>query len=102
MAKKKIKREREIIKLSEAELEDFDFTGGSQWEIRGEIYNHITKVDIPNGDDGEIWEIIVERESDKKLFKWDCWRTSYEYYMSNGNNTIEETFPRTITKVIYE
>ena len=92
---------KETIYLTEEELEDFDFTGGNKWELRGEIYNFVEQIDIPNGDDGEIWEIVVQRKSDDKYFKWDCWRTSYEYYMSDGDNYMEEVFPKTVNKVVY-
>lgn len=39
---------REKIKLTEEELEDFDFTGGSVWELRGETYNFIKKLELTN------------------------------------------------------
>ena len=35
---------KEKIVLTEQELEDFDFTGGSQWTLRDEIYDFIEKI----------------------------------------------------------
>ena len=97
--------EREKIKLTEKELEDFDFTGGykgTTWELRGETYVYVEEIRTDEFSDGESWDIIVNRHSDGKFFKWNCWDTGRSYQMESGDNYMEEVFPKTITKIIYE
>jgi hypothetical protein len=95
---------KEKIKLSEEELEDFDFTGGSVWELRDETYNFVEKIRTDQYSDGPSWDIVVKRKSDGKLFKWNCWDAGDHngYIMQGGDNYMEEVFPETITKTIYK
>jgi len=95
---------KEKIKLSEEELEDFDFTGGSVWELRDETYNFVEKIRTDQHSDGPSWDIVVKRKSDGKLFKWNCWDAGDHngYIMQGGDNYMEEVFPETITKTIYK
>lgn len=93
---------REKIKLTEEELEDFDFTDGTQWELRGEIYDYVTTIRTDQYSDGESWDTVVKRKSDGKFFKWNCWDAGREFLMESGDNSMEEVFPKTITKVVYE
>lgn len=96
--------DREIIKLTKEELEYFDFTGGQTWELRDETYNFIEEIRTDGTSDGESWDIVVQRESDNKFFKWNCWDAGNRngYIMSDGDNTIEQVFKRQITKFIYD
>lgn len=88
--------DREVISLDE----NFeDQTGYGPWEYEGEVYNKIT--DYPNNKcDGQGTDVIVQRVSDNKFFKftWILSR-SENYYM---DDEMEEVFPKTITKIIYE
>ena len=95
---------KEKIYLTEDELMNFDFTGGSKWELRNEIYNFIVKIRTDEMSDGESWDIVVKRESDDKFFKWNCWDAGSHngYMMENGDNYMEEVFPKVITKTVYE
>lgn len=100
--------EREQIKLSPEELENFDFTGGYEgttWEIRGETYKYVEEIRTDQMSDGPSWDIVVQRESDKKYFKWNCWDAGYHngYIMSDGEEyQIKEVFPETTTTTIYK
>jgi hypothetical protein len=96
--------EKERIYLTEEELEDFDFTGGSKWELRGEVYDFIEEIRTDKYSDGPSWDIVVKRQSDGKYFKWNCWDGGYHngYMMESGDNYMEEVSPKTITKTIYE
>lgn len=94
--------DREVIKLTNEELEDFDFTGGSKWSLRNETYNYIETLRTDQFSDGASWDTIVQRESDKKFFKWGCWDTSRDYQMEYGENCMKEVFQTVISKTIYE
>jgi hypothetical protein len=95
--------EREVINLTDEEKEDFDFTGGTQWKLRGETYKFVEEINTSQYSDGPSWDIIVERESDGKHFKWNCWDAGYHngYIMSDGDDDIIEVTPKKITKTIY-
>jgi hypothetical protein len=97
-------KERERIYLTDEELENFDFTGGSKWELRGETYNFVEIIRTDQYSDGPSWDTVVKRQSDGKYFKWNCWDAGdYNgYMMEDGDNYIEETFPKTITTTIFE
>jgi hypothetical protein len=96
--------EKERIYLTEEELEDFDFTGGSKWELGGEVYNFVEEIRTDECSDGPSWDIVVKRKSDGKYFKWNCWDAGDHngYLMESGDNYMEEVSPKTITKTIYE
>jgi hypothetical protein len=85
--------EKEKIYLTTEELEDFDFTGGSQWKLRNEIYKFVEEIRTDKYSDGPSWDIVVQRKSDKKYFKWNCWNPCERYYMESGDNYMEEVFP---------
>jgi hypothetical protein len=95
--------EREKIYLTEEELMDFDYTGGSEWKLRNETYKFVQEIRTDEMSDGPSWDIIVKRVSDGKYFKWNCWDAGdYNgYQMSDGDNYMEEVFPEVITKTIY-
>ena len=92
---------REKINLTEEELEEFDFTGGEEWTLRGETYNHVETIRTDQYSDGESWDTVVKRESDGKYFQWNCWDASRDYQMESGENYMEEVFPKTVTIVTY-
>ena len=96
--------EKERIYLTEEELEYFDFTGGSVWELGGEVYDFIEEIRTDKYSDGPSWDIVVKRKSDGKYFKWNCWDGGDHngYIMQHGDNYIEEVFPKTKTTVTYE
>jgi hypothetical protein len=94
---------KEKIYLTEEELEYFDFTGGTKWELRDEIYNFVEKIRTDQYSDGPSWDIVVKRKSDGKFFKWNCWNAGeYNgYLMESGDNYMEEVFPEAKSITIY-
>jgi hypothetical protein len=99
--------QKEKIILTEEELENFDFTGGytgTIWELRGEKYHYVETIRTDQYSDGPSWDIVVKRESDEKLFKWNCWDAGDHngYLMQDGDNYMEEVFPKTKTITTYE
>ena len=105
MKKKEIDREK--ICLTEVEMEDFDFTAGYSntiWELRGEKYKYVEKIRTDQYSDGPSWDIVVQRESDGKYFKWNCWDAGDHngYMMESGGNYMEEVFSETITKTVWK
>jgi len=95
---------KEKINLTEEELENFDFTGGRTWNLRGETYDFIEEIRTDKYSDGPSWDIVVKRKSDGKYFKWNCWDAGDHngYMMESGDNYMEEVFPKIITKATYE
>lgn len=96
--------QKEKITLTEEELENFDFTGGTLWELRGEKYHFIEEIRTDQYSDGPSWDIVVKRESDGKFFKWNCWDAGSHngYMMESGDNYMEEVFVKTKTITSYE
>lgn len=92
------KIEREKFTVDEELLGEIYFLN-SQLEWEGDTYTLIFK-EMTNGD-GECWRMIMQRERDKKCFKW-----SYCVSHKSGNYywapEFKEVFPKTITTVIYE
>jgi hypothetical protein len=99
-----LERSREVIHLTEEELEDFDFSGGSVWELRDEIYDFVEEIRTDQYSDGPSWDIVVKRQSDGKYFKWNCWDAGSHngYMMEGGDNYMEEVFPKDTIKITYE
>ena len=99
---------REKIKLTEEELKLFDFTAGyigAKWEVQGEIYYYTETIRTDVSSDGESWDTIVQRESDNKFFKWNCWDAGSHngYIMSDRDEyQIQEVFPEVISKTVYK
>jgi RAB protein geranylgeranyltransferase component A len=96
--------EREIIKLTEEELEYFDFTRThGSWELRDEKYNFVNEIRTDQFSDGESWDTIVQRESDGKFFKWNSWDAGEHngYFMEHEENSMKEVFPKNVTITTY-
>lgn len=94
--------EKERLYLTEEEMVDFDFTGGSRWELRQEVYTFEAEIRTDQYSDGPSWDTVVKRQSDGKLFKWGCWDSGREYYMQHGDNYLEEVTPKKVTTTQYE
>jgi len=88
---------RERFDVPEEEINDF--TAKDSWEINGETYNFIE--DYPSRDcDGECHNVIVQRESDKKYFRFN-WQYSYSQNYYYEEDWIE-VFRKEVTKVIWK
>jgi hypothetical protein len=96
--------DKEKISLTDAELEDFDFTGGHQWKLRDKIYKFVEEIRTDKMSDGPSWDIVVQRQNDGKYFKWNCWDAGDHngYIMEHGDNLMKEVFPEVITKTIWK
>ena len=94
------KKKREFIKVTGDEFGDF--TGFGPWEINGEVFEKIAETNTSHLSDGESWEVIIQRQSDKKFFKFDWWDAGREFVFCDGSDGIEEVFPKIITTTIYE
>ncbi len=72
--------EREIVKVTADDIEDYTDDSGS-WDIHGEIYHFVKDILVPA--DGEGHDVIIQRESDKKFFRF-CWcltrSETYRFY----------------------
>ena len=96
---------REEIEITDTE-EFGDFTGDGPWKWEGQTYNKVEKIHRHNCD-GECWDMIIQRESDKKYFKFDVWDAGHHngYIFCNGDNnsgTFEEVFPEQALTVEYK
>jgi hypothetical protein len=88
--------EREYLTIEEDEIDDFTDTNCT-WKINSESYKFIDTYLVEG--DGECNAVIVQRESDKKYFKF-----TYSYYRSryHYHSRWWEVTPKVITKTIYE
>lgn len=89
------------VKLSHDDLMDLwdgVYFDGNKHEVKGEIYTQIDKVNTSDYSDGPSWDYIIQRESDKKFFKFNVWESSHGYVFED--KYIEEVFPE--TKTVYK
>lgn len=94
---------REIIKMTEDEIRDFWnalYFAKSQTKYNKQTYIHIERINTSEYCDGECWDYIVQRKSDKKFFKFHVWDSVHGYDF--GDNYLTEVFRKKITKFIYE
>ena len=89
-------KEREHISINEEQWDDY--TSQDQWEQDGEIYNFVED-NLTNGD-GEWHQVICQRESDKKFFKFSWGLTWSQAYRCG--DCLTEVFPKTVTTTTYE
>lgn len=87
--------ERETFEVLEKDIRDF--TSRSGWTIKGKRYNFIEQ-NRTNGD-GEWFDVITQRESDNKYFKFSWGRSESDYYYEPQWT---EVFLKIITKTIFE
>lgn len=75
-----------------------DYTGQGPWNLNGETYNFIG--DYPSDEcDSECHNVIVERESDGKHFKFEWFYDNGHYYFENE---LVEVNPEMVISEIYE
>lgn len=92
---------REFIKVTGEEFGDF--TGYGPWEVKGEKYYKVTEINTSHMSDGESWDVIIQRESDDKFFKFNWWEGGNDgYVFCDGEDGIEEVFAKTKRATIYE
>jgi hypothetical protein len=101
--------EREVIQLDYEtiyELWNDLYFDNSTTELDGIKFTKIEKINTSDYCDGECHDVIVQRDTDKKYFKFSYWEgdfnSSGNYQFSDGDNTLTEVFPRQIISVVYE
>ena len=93
-----MEKEREIVQLTEEQISDLwngiYFNDGDTHEIEEETFTRIQKINTSEYSDGDSWDYIVQRESDKKYFKFGVWDAGSHngYIYSDGDNDLEEVF----------
>jgi hypothetical protein len=97
------KKDRILIEMnSEQQLELWDgiYFQGSSYEIDGDTYTHITKINTSEYSDGPSWDYIVQRKSDGLYFKFNVWDAGeYNGYICEDEG-LEQVFQ--VTKITYE
>ena len=71
-----MKQERLLIEMSEEkqkELWNGVYFMGQSYEIDGETYTSVDKINTSEYSDGESWDYIVQRKSDGLYFKFNVW-----------------------------
>lgn len=96
-------KERILIEMtSEEQLELWDgvYYMGNSYEINGETYTSVDKINTSDYSDGPSWNYIVRRESDGLYFKFHIWEAGGNNgYLCQGKG-LKQVFE--ITKVTYE
>lgn len=95
--------EREKIQMTEEEISEFwnkIYFKGSQTKFNKQVYTHVENINTSEDCDGDCWDYIVQRKSDKKFFKFNVWEHGHGYDFDD--NCLTEVFRKKITKFIYE
>ena len=95
-------REKIFIEMdSEDQLELWNgvYFMGSSYEIGGETWTSVDKINTSDYSDGPSWDYIVQRKSDGLFFKFNIWETSRNGYLCQDDG-LEQVFQT--TKVSYE
>lgn len=100
---KKQKKERILIQMSSEQQRDLwngVYHMGNSYEVEGETYTSIEKINTSDYSDGPSWDYIVQRKSDGLFFKFNVWNAGeYNGYLFEDDG-LEQVFK--ITKVTYE
>lgn len=105
---KNLSKNRERISVDQDELyymwEVWDVGSddflNTEFQLGDNFYTPFDEVNVTDRYDNEASDYIIKRKSDDKLFKFNVEQTNY--HGSVFSDYIEEVFPRTITKTIYE
>lgn len=93
---KENQEKREVIQLTYEQINNLReaiwFKDGSTFIYGTETYTRVKKINTSEYSDGESYEYIVQRMSDKKYFKFDWWEHDGGIF-SDGENTLTEVFP---------
>lgn len=98
-----MKQERLLIEMSEEkqkELWNGVYFMGQSYEIDGETYTSVDKINTSEYSDGESWDYIVQRKSDGLYFKFNVWDAGeYHGYLCQDKG-LKQVFQT--TKITYE
>jgi len=67
---------KERINLNSEELRDLwngVYHKGNTYELNGEVYEQVEKIDTSKYSDGPSWDYIIQRKDDGKYFKFNVW-----------------------------
>lgn len=97
----KDKRTREKIELTSEELMDLwngVYYKSNEYELKGEIYRQVDKINTSDMSDGDSWDYILQRKSDNKFFKFHIWDAGeYNGYIFEDEYIIEVFEKTTVT-----
>ena len=97
------KEERIFIEMSsedQLELWDGVYYMGSSYEIGGETWTSVDKINTSDYSDGPSWDYIVQRKSDGLFFKFNVWDAGNHNGYLCEDDGLEQVFQT--TKVSYE
>ncbi len=96
---KKIKREK--IELTQEELHDLwngVYYKTNEYDLKGEIYKQVDKINTSDMSDGPSWDYIIQRKSDNKFFMFHIWEAGeHNGYIFEGEHIIEVFEKQTVT-----
>lgn len=98
-------KKREIVKLDDdtlMELWNGVYHKGNTHELNGESYTQVEEINTSDKSDGPSWDYIIQRKSDGKHFKFHIWDAGDHNGYVFEDEFIEEVFPVTKTKTVYE
>lgn len=96
-----MKQERILIEMSEEkqlELWDAVYFIGRSYELDGETYTSVDKINTSEYSDGDSWDYIVQRKSDGLYFKFNVWEAPSGWQCQDEG--LEQVFQT--TKITYE
>lgn len=98
-----MKKERLLIEMSnEEQLELWNgvYFIGKSYEMKGEVYTSVDKINTSDYSDGPSWDYIVQRKSDDLYFKFSVWDAGEHNGYLCEDKGLEQVFKT--TKVTYE
>ena len=96
-------KERLLIEMSneeQLELCDAVYYIGKSYELDGETYTSVDKINTSEYSDGESWDYIVQRKSDGLYFKFNVWDAGEHNGYLCEDEGLEQVFQT--TKITYE
>lgn len=100
-----MEQERILIEMSEEkqlELWDAVYFIGRSYELDGETYTSVDKINTSDTSDGPSWDYIVQRKSDGLYFKFNVWNAGEYTGWVCEDEGLEQVFQTTKTIITYE
>jgi hypothetical protein len=98
-----INMNREKIKMSSEQQKDL-WNGvyhiGNNYQIDGETYTSVMKINTSDKSDGPSWDYIVQRKSDGLFFKFNVWDAGVHNGYLFEDDGLEQVFEK--TTITYE
>lgn len=94
-------KEREKIELTQDQLMELwngVYHKSNEYELKGEMYRQVLKINTSDMSDGPSWDYIIKRKSDDKFFKFNIWDAGeYNGYIFEDEYIIEVFEKQTVT-----